>query len=143
MTVIEHQVVIAAPPETVFDYMADLRNEREWNPDCVLVEPLTDGPIREGTSWRAKWKGGPVLKAVIYAYDRPRSITSGNQGALEIRSTWTVSLTDEGTHLHSRFEAAAHGPMKLLLPIFIRKLRRDAPASLVRIKTALEEHSSG
>jgi hypothetical protein len=33
--------------------------------------------------------------------------------------------------------------MKLLLPIFIRKLRRDAPASLVRIKTALEEHSSG
>ena len=138
MAVVEHQVVIKAPAEIVFDYVADLSNERRWNPDCVLVEPLSDAPLGEGTRWRAKWKGGPVVEAMVHAYDRPRSVTSGNQGALEIRSTWTVSPTEGGTELHSRFEARPHGPMRLFFPLFLRKFRRAAPASLQRIKAALE-----
>ena len=63
--------------------LAHLENEKTWNPDCLLAEPMTEPPVREGSKWRAKWKGGPEVEVEVYAYDRPRTLTTGNRGSLE------------------------------------------------------------
>ena len=55
MTVIESTVLIQRPPEEVFDYLSDPRNELEWNPKVRVMEKLTDGPVGVGTKFRAKW----------------------------------------------------------------------------------------
>ena len=42
MTVIESTVLIQRPPEEVFDYLSDPRNELEWNPKVRVMEKLTE-----------------------------------------------------------------------------------------------------
>ena len=60
--IIENTIEIARTQEAVFDYLVDLGNEVDWNPDCVSVEKLTTGPVGVGTRFRAKWKQGPVIE---------------------------------------------------------------------------------
>lgn len=138
MAVFENSIVIAAAPEVVFDYVVDRTKEMEWNPDCRFVEQTSPGPVGEGTQWRAQWRGGPVVNGSVMAYDRPRSATSGNKGALEVISTFSCTPVDEGTLLESRMEVAAHGPMRLLFPLFVRKFRKDGPVRLAQIKSRVE-----
>ena len=47
-TLIENTIEIARTPEDVFDYLSDLGNEVRWNPDCLSMEQLTDGPSASG-----------------------------------------------------------------------------------------------
>ena len=44
------------PQEVVFDYVADLRNERSWHPDVETVEKTTDGDVRQGTTFEARYR---------------------------------------------------------------------------------------
>jgi hypothetical protein len=41
---IEGEIVIKQPPEVVFDFVADERNEPRFNPQMLSVEQLTSGP---------------------------------------------------------------------------------------------------
>ncbi len=81
-TLIENVIEIARTPEDVFDYLSDLGNEVRWNPDCVSIEQLTDGPVGVGTRFRAKWKQGPVVFPEVTAYERPRTWTYVNGGSI-------------------------------------------------------------
>ena len=83
-TVIENVIEIARTPEDVFDYLSDLGNEVRWNPDCLSMEQLTDGPVGVGTRFRAKWKQGPVIFAEVTAYERPRTWTYVNGGSIAL-----------------------------------------------------------
>ena len=44
MVHIEGEIVIKQPPEVVFDFVADERNEPRFNPQMLSVEQLTSGP---------------------------------------------------------------------------------------------------
>ena len=44
MAHIEGEITIARPPEDVFDFVADERNEPRFNPQMLSVEQLTSGP---------------------------------------------------------------------------------------------------
>jgi hypothetical protein len=72
MTVIKNSTILPCTPEEAFDYLPDLRNELEWNPDCTLMEKITDGPVALGTKFRAQWVGSPVVEVEIVDYERPR-----------------------------------------------------------------------
>ena len=74
-TLIENVTEIARTPEDVFDYLSDMGNEVRWNPDCISMEQLTDGPVGVGTRFRAKWKQGPVVFTEVTAYERPSNWT--------------------------------------------------------------------
>jgi hypothetical protein len=50
-------VRIAAPPEQVFDTVADSRNEPSFNPAMTEVALLTPEPIGLGTRFRARMGG--------------------------------------------------------------------------------------
>jgi uncharacterized protein YndB with AHSA1/START domain len=67
------ETVIRRPPQDVFDFCSDLRSELQWNPKVRYVEKLTDGPVRVGTRYRARWAiSGPTAVEVVQ-FDRPRS----------------------------------------------------------------------
>ena len=69
---VENSIGIAAPAETVFDYVTDVRREREWNPQLREAEKLTPGPVGVGTRYRVRFGRG-VGVAIIEntAFDRP------------------------------------------------------------------------
>jgi len=139
MALFVNSAVIAAPRERVFDYVAERENEREWNPDCMSVEKLSDGPIGVGSRWRAQWKGSPVVEVHTTEYDRPNHLTNHGSGQLEVTITYTCGpANDDDTRLDVAFYAQPHGMMKLVFPLLQRQFRKRNQANIGRIKAALE-----
>ena len=96
MTVIRNSVVIKCRPEEAFDYLSDHRAELEWNPKCLVMEKLTDGPVGLGTKYRAKWKGSPYVELEMVAFERPHTWTMHNGAAIEVTFTATVEGVTDG-----------------------------------------------
>ena len=138
-TVIENVIEIARTPEDVFDYLSDLGNEVRWNPDCLSMEQLTEGPVEVGTRFRAKWKQGPVIFPEVTAYVRPRNWTYENGGPIACVLDITLEPTSSGgTRLTSRGTWSANGLAKLFFPVFIRTMRKAEVQVLANARRALE-----
>jgi len=142
MPVIRNSVHIRCSAEEAFDYLSDLRNELEWNPDCQEMEKLTDGPLGVGTRFRAKWKGSPYTEVETLSYERPRSWKMHASGPLEINFSARLSAAADGTTLNVDFEPIPHGWLKLLSPFILLGFRRAERANMIRVREALEGKSS-
>ena len=138
--VIENTVEIARSPEAVFDYLADQGNEVHWNPDCVSMQKLTEGPIGVGTRFRAKWKQGPVVETECTRFERPRMWRYENGGQISVVLTVTLEpIPSGGTRMTSHGEWTPHGWFRLVFPLFIRVMRRAERGVVANARRALEE----
>jgi carbon monoxide dehydrogenase subunit G len=109
MPVVEHEVVIAAAPETVFDHLSDPRNAGRWDLSIVDVEQVEPGPLAVGTHWRGTSR---VLgrrfewTAETTELERPARMTSRSvAGPLSFTLTYDLRAEDGGTRLRYRMEA--------------------------------------
>lgn len=134
---------IRCTPEQAFDYLIDLHNELEWNPRVEAVEKVTDGPIAVGTTFREKWKNSPWIDVECVEYDRPRRWAYHNGGPIEVTYTARFEPTPTGTRLHADFDAAPHGWIRLLFPLFLRQFRKEERANMDRIRAAVESRVNG
>jgi uncharacterized protein YndB with AHSA1/START domain len=68
-------IVVAVPPEEVFDKLADMRNELQWNDMVTEMRKATEGDIGRGTRFEGKMKRGvgPMHMEVV-EYERPNQI---------------------------------------------------------------------
>ena len=79
MPVVEESVVIARPPEEVFDYLAQADNLPVWDSSIVQAEQVGAGPVGVGTRWRGTSK---ILgrrfewTTELTEFDRPRRSSS-------------------------------------------------------------------
>ena len=138
-TVIENVIEIARTPEDVFDYLSDLGNEVRWNPNCLSMERLTDGPVGVGTRFRAKWKQGPVIFPEVTAYERPRTWTYSNGGSIGCVLTISLEPTASGgTRMTASGLWSANGLARLFFPVFIRTMRKAEVQVLANARRALE-----
>ena len=106
---------VAAPPEAVFDAIADARSYPQWwRP--VYLEVESDGPPQLGKQSRQHFKGRLPYhlhtRSVITALDPPRTITADVDGDLRGRGTWTLTPTPRGTHV--RFDWRVYADRRLL-----------------------------
>jgi uncharacterized protein YndB with AHSA1/START domain len=138
--IIENTVEIARKPEAVFDYLADQGNEVHWNPDCLSMEQLTDGPVGVGTRFRAKWKQGPAIESVCTRFERPKAWRYENGGPVSVVLTVTLEPTSNGgTRMTSHGEWTPHGWFRAVFPLFIRVMRRAERGVVANARRALEE----
>jgi len=138
VAVIENSVDIDRAPETVFDYLVDMRNELKYNPDVESMEKITEGPIGVGTKFRAKWKQSGVIIAECIQFDRPRSWTYRNGGPVSVDLHISVSPRGEGSTLVSKFEARPHGWFRMVFPVFLLIMRRAEKKTVLFAKRAVE-----
>jgi len=61
MTRITGEIIIGAPADVVFDFVADQRNEPAYNPHMVRSAKVTPGPVGQGTQSRSAVKSGGRL----------------------------------------------------------------------------------
>jgi uncharacterized protein YndB with AHSA1/START domain len=106
---------VAAPPEAVFDALADARSYPTWwRPVYIGVE--ADGPARLGAESRQHFKGRLPYhlhtRSVITEIDAPRKLVADVDGDLRGRGTWTLTPTSDGTHV--RFDWHVYADRKLL-----------------------------
>jgi len=57
-TTVENVIEIAASAEKVFDFVVDVRNEPQWNPQLLQAEMLTPEPMGVGTRFRVRFGRG-------------------------------------------------------------------------------------
>ena len=106
---------VAAPPEAVFDALADARSyPRWWRP--VYLDVDSAGPAGVGAEARQHFKGRLPYhlhtRSVIAELDPPHKVTAVVDGDLRGRGTWTLTPTADGTHV--RFDWQVHADRKLL-----------------------------
>ncbi len=132
MASIEGEIVIGRPPDVVFDYVADQRNEPRYNPSMVRAEKITAGPVGKGTRFRsaAMSMGRSAEMLIEYTgYDRPArlsSITTMRQA--DVSYTLRFEPDAGGTRMRWSGQVRPRGAVRLLGPVItwmgIRQERR-------------------
>jgi uncharacterized protein YndB with AHSA1/START domain/quercetin dioxygenase-like cupin family protein len=118
---------VAAPPEAVFDAVADARSYPEWwRPVYLDVE--SDGPPELGKQSRQHFKGRLPYhlrtRSVIVALDPPRTVTADVEGDLRGSGTWTLTPTPRGTHVRFDWQVNADRRLLRVLTPVLRPLFR-------------------
>ena len=144
---------VAAPPEVVFDLVADLPNYGRWLPDSSSfggTVDVTPYPVRLGTTYL---ETGPIKKpGKVIEFERPRHI--GFQHTVMIRSPIETDVearirytfaADQGVTAILReldLVYALRGPLKLLTPALLWGFRKENVRTLACLKRFAEGRSS-
>lgn len=121
MAIIEGQIMISRPVETVFDYVADQTNEPDYNPRMIRSVRMTEGPIGPGTKFRAEVRSaGRTVSMVVEFTDfvrpwRLASVTTMEQADIDYL-LWFESVP-EGTLLHWSSDVRPSGWSRVLTPL--------------------------
>jgi hypothetical protein len=144
---IEGEIVIARPVDVVFDYAADQRNEPDYNPRMVRSEKITDGPVGQGTVFRATvttlGRAAPMLIECT-AYQRPTllaSVTGMRQA--EFRVMLTFDPVSAGTRMRWSEQVRLKGGLRLLAPLVTWLGGRQELAIWTAMKRRLESAGTG
>ncbi len=142
MAQIEGEIVIDRPIDEVFDFVADERNEPQYNPKMLAVEQLSDGEIGLGTKFRAEVKAGRrVLPVVIEftVYDRPVRLGSRTRmSGMFIVGELTFEAVGEATRMRWQWRMEPSGAFRLLKPLIVLLGRRQERGIWEGLKRRLE-----
>ena len=142
MVRIEGSTVIARSLETVFDCVADERNEPKYNPRMLSVEKLTPGAIGPGTRWAAtiESRGHPLgMTLEVTDYQRPRRLASTTaMPTAEVRGVVRFEPHPVGTRMSWTWDLRPKGVMKVLTPLIARLGRRQEEEIWAGLKQYLE-----
>lgn len=136
---------VAAPPESVFDAVADSRSYPQWwRP--VYLEVQADGPAAPGSAASHHFKGRLPYhlhtRSMIVEIDPPHRVTADVDGDLRGRGTWTLTPAAQGTHV--RFDWQVHADralLRVLTPLLRPLLRWNHNWAIARAKEGLEPYA--
>jgi hypothetical protein len=147
MAHIEGEIVIKRPPEELFDFVADERNEPRFNPRMIRAEMLTDEPVREGSRFRTELKtraGTTEMTIENTGYDRPRRLASTTRlSNMEIRGTLFFEAVPEGTRMRWVWDLQAGGFLRFMDPVVAWMGRRQEREIWTNLKSLLEGEPCG
>jgi uncharacterized protein YndB with AHSA1/START domain len=135
----EIQTTLDQPPERVFDFLVDFRNEPDWNPDCLSVEKTSDGPISIGTTFSSKMKGVGRIESQIVTLDRPAHCSVKDRArAMDSSFEFRFAPSGPGTHVSIAMRMQPRGPMRLLEPILGPMMKRKFDELPERIRRGID-----
>lgn len=141
---VEETFTVARSPEAVFDYLTDPAHLAEWQTSKTSVEPLTEGPMRQGSRVRERTKppmGAEFEQIVEFTeFERPKLVhTHIVEGPQPIDGTWTFEPDDRGTRVHFVAEGELRGPMRFISRLVAPILRRQFEAYHANLRRYLED----
>lgn len=115
------EILIDAPAEVVFDYVADERNEPTYNPRMLSAEKVTPGPVAAGTRFAALMRtpGRPTPLIVEYTVvERPRALASvSRMPGMEVSGGLTFEPEGRGTRMRWSWDVRCLGWRRVAGPI--------------------------
>lgn len=114
------RITIAAPPQEVFDVVADSRNEPSFNPAMRSVELLSGEPIGTGTRFRARMgRAGTPMLVELTEFRRPHRLGSRTTGPLmDTVGALSFAASDGGTVMSWDWRVEPKGWLRALGPLF-------------------------
>lgn len=136
------EIVIERPIDEVFDFVADERNEPDYNPRMLRAEKISPGPVGLGTRFQAEtatMRRAAGMTIEITGYERPSRLTSSTHlAAMDIHGTLAFEPVARGTRMRWRWELEPHGALALMSPVIARLGRRQERAIWASLKRVLE-----
>jgi uncharacterized protein YndB with AHSA1/START domain len=133
---------VAAPPEAVFDALADAATYPDWwRPVYLDVE--VDGPPELGRTSRQHFKGRLPYhlrtRSTITRYERPSAVGADVEGDLRGRGLWTLTPRDGGTDVRFDWRVYADKPiLRALTPLLRPLFRWNHAWAIARAREGLE-----
>lgn len=120
MAKIEGEILIDRPAEEVFDFVADSRNEPQYNPAMAGVELLTPLPIGAGTQFRARMgRAGTPMLVELTEFHRPHLLGSRTTSSMmDTSGALTFAADGDGTAMSWDWQVRPKGWMRMLGPMF-------------------------
>lgn len=141
----QQQIVINAPAERVFNYVADISKHGEWgNPSQKLhVEKTSDGPIGKGSTFKSVGHqfGTQNDTVTITEYVPNQKVVYESQGkAGLLRHSFEIAPSGNGVEVKKGFDVVKAGfPFVLFRPVVTTFIAPGALRSdLERIRGKLE-----
>ena len=128
---------IACAPENVFDTLADLRNDTQWNSRVSRAELRSPEPIGLGSRF-AIVNGGTPYDVTITSYDRPSRLVFEASGKPDLTIACALTRSGDETELESDFDFRPRGALKVLFPLLAPVIRRDVPKQFASLKALCE-----
>lgn len=134
------EIVIEAPPDTVWDVLTAIDDWPTWNTD--VKEASLQGSLAPGTQFR--WKAGPgTITSTFQHIDRPRLIAwTGRTFGVNALHVWRLEPRDGATHV--RTEETFDGLVARLFRGRLQKQLDDGLESGLRhLKAEAERRAQG
>jgi uncharacterized protein YndB with AHSA1/START domain len=128
---------IACSPARVFDTLADLRNEPQWNSQVSSAELRSDEPIDLGSRFSIV-NGGKTYDVTITTFERPSRLGFEATGQPDLTIAYTLTPTADGTDLESDLDFRPTGALKLLFSLLAPVIRRNVPKQYASLKALCE-----
>ena len=142
MAAIEGEVIIGRPVEVVFDYVADQRNEPQYNQRMVRAEKITEGPVGAGTVFHsavASHGRSAEMRIEYTAYRRPTLLASTTtMYQADFTATLTFEPVPAGTRMQWSEQVRLKHGFKLAAPLVTWIGRRQEQAIWTSMKRYLE-----
>jgi polyketide cyclase/dehydrase/lipid transport protein len=121
------QIQIDKPPEQVFDYVADLDSEPEWNPDTSNIVKKTDGDVGLGTVFTEEFERIGTCTTTIDVFERPSNLgfDARNPKCDALVRFHFVAAAEDSTTVSCDVDLAFKGTMKFLAPLMAGKVRKS------------------
>jgi uncharacterized protein YndB with AHSA1/START domain len=135
-------VAVARPPDEVFRYVADLRNEPNWHVDVASVPPDTDLVPIVGKSYPLKFK--PFMGktdgvfTAVEVEPGARVVYRADFAGLQPLITYTVEREGGGTKFTRTVEMRPNGLKILMTPMMAIMVPRHNKTFVRNLKQALE-----
>jgi len=127
-----------APPERVFEYIADIRNEAEWSKDITSVKLVCDWPIAQGTEFDTVYRGFGAMHLVHTEYRRPERLVIDGDGP-RIAMHFAMDLAPEGdvTSVTMMVDMRLRGVWRALDPMLKLGIPREMAKRPAQFSAAL------
>lgn len=136
-------IEIAAPPEQVFDFLADLENAARWQSGVFDAHLITDPPLRVGSRFQESFtmkrrRFDAVCE--MTSMDRPQAFAfrTVGSGTMSYEGAFNLVPTETGTSLGYTTSASLRGYLRFLEPLMRREALSESEAELERIRQAVE-----
>ena len=145
MPTIEESIVIAAPADKVFGFLADGRNAPVFDSSCIRCEPEGDGVPAAGSRWKGATKvlGREFEWTSEYTEFEPDRLVAieSVESKVPFRIRTEVTPEGDGTRVNYRLEAdSGLGGFfgRLADPLVVKAQTRTVKANLESLKDLME-----
>ena len=143
MITVKLQTEIEAPPEIVFDLLADHTKFPLWDPHMIDCKLYTEGPIIKGSKGItiAEFRGKRIETEIYYdAYDRLTYVSGGTtSGPVKAKNISEFSPTEKGTLVNWKMEVEFKGFIRLREPFLKSSLIKQRQETMEALRVYITQ----
>ena len=130
-------IEIVCSPEKVFDTLADMRNETEWNSGVSVAKLESDEPVGRGSRFHVVNNKTPY-EVTVETYERPSLLVFEAIGKPGVTITYNLAPSAAGTELSAELVFRPKGLFVAAFAALAPVIRRDVRMQFGSLKTFCE-----